>query len=96
MSLKGKILLIDRLLNDGWFESKKQAEAWIMERKVLINNSLAYSGKVLVNPGDTIRVKDYKKKKYASRGGYKLEGALKVFDIKVALLRQKRLLLYAL
>ncbi len=81
MASKKKVLLIDRLLNEGWFENAKQAEAWIMERKVLVKNDLAYSGKILVSPTDPIRVKDYEKSKYASRGGYKLEGALKAFHI---------------
>ena len=76
MASKKKVLLIDRLLNEGWFENAKQAEAWIMERKVLVKNDLAYSGKILVSPTDPIRVKDYEKSKYASRGGYKLEGGL--------------------
>lgn len=45
MASKKKVLLIDRLLNEGWFQDAKQAEAWIMERKVLVKNDLAYSGK---------------------------------------------------
>lgn len=83
MASKKKVLLIDRLLNEGWFQDAKQAEAWIMERKVLVKNDLAYSGKILVSPTDPIRVKDYEKSRYASRGGYKLDGALKAFHINV-------------
>lgn len=81
MASKKKVLLMDRLLEEGWFENEKQAQSWIMERKVLVKNELAYSGKILVSPTDPIRVKDYEKSKYASRGGYKLEGALKAFHI---------------
>lgn len=78
-----KVLLINKLIEEGWFEDEKQASAWIMDRKVLVDDQLAFSAKQKIKPDSIIRVKEYYKTKYVNKGGYKLEGALKHFGIDV-------------
>jgi 23S rRNA (cytidine1920-2'-O)/16S rRNA (cytidine1409-2'-O)-methyltransferase len=71
-----KILLSERLLNDGWFNSEDEAKTWIMLRRVLVDNLPAVSLTQKVLPFSEIRVKEYYKKRYVNKGGLKLEGAL--------------------
>ena len=73
--------MLTRLLNEGWFPDEKQAAAWVMERKVLVNEQPAFSVKELVKPDSVIRVKEYYKIKYVNKGGYKLEGAFSAFNL---------------
>lgn len=78
-----KVLLIDKLVNEGWFFDEKQALPWILGRKVLVDDHPAFSAKQKVKIDSVIRVKEYYKTKYVNKGGYKLEGALKHFAIDV-------------
>jgi len=78
-----KCLLIDKLINEGWFDNEKEAVPWIMARKVLVNNEPAASAKEKVLCDSTIRIREYYKKKYVNKGGLKLEGALRDFGIDV-------------
>ncbi len=78
-----KCLLIDRLIDEGWFNDEKEAVPWIMDRKVLINDQPASSAKEKVPCDSTIRVREYYKRRYVNKGGLKLEGALKDFNIDV-------------
>lgn len=78
-----KVSLVERLVNEGWFDDEKQAAAWVMERKVLLDNNLMVSPKEKVSTEGIVRVKDYYKLKYVNKGGYKLEGALRDFNIDI-------------
>lgn len=78
-----KVSLVERLVNEGWFDDEKQAAAWVMERKVLLDDNLMVSPKEKVSTEGIIRVKDYYKSKYVNKGGYKLEGALREFNINI-------------
>lgn len=71
--------IADWLIENGLCADKKNATALLMTGKVLINNVPARAGS-LVKAGDTVRVKD-QALPYASKGGLKLEGALRQFDI---------------
>ena len=33
-----KCCALDRLLEEGWFDSEKEAQAWVMTRRVLVDN----------------------------------------------------------
>lgn len=78
-----KVTLLSRLLAEGWFEGEKEARIWAMERKILVDNEPVISVSEKVKPDAEIRVKEYYKKKYVSKGGLKLEGALKDFQLDV-------------
>lgn len=83
MKKQEKCLLIEKLIQDGWFENEKEAIPFIMARRVLVNDQLCFSGKEKIAADGIIRVKEYYKKKYVNKGGLKLEGAIKDFGIKV-------------
>lgn len=78
-----KVVLLDRLLAEGWFETEKEAASWVMMRYVLVNNQVVTSVKEKVYEKDEIRVKEYYKRKYVNKGGLKLESALNKFQIDV-------------
>lgn len=79
-----KITLLEKLLSEGWFANENEARIWAMERKILVNDEPVISVSTKIFPDSAIRVKEYYKKKYVSKGGLKLEGALKDFDIDVS------------
>lgn len=83
MKKNQKCLLIDRLIEEGWFVDEKEAMPWVMDRKVLVNDEPATSCKEKIKLDSVIRVKEYYKKKYVNKGGFKLEGAIKDFAINV-------------
>jgi len=76
-----KTYLYDRLINEGWFNSTKEALPWIMSGKVLVDDRQVLSGKVKVPAGGAIRVKEYYKKVYVNKGGLKLQKALADFGV---------------
>ncbi len=78
-----KITLGRRLLADGWFDSEKEAQAWIMLRHVLVDNIPAVSLTQKITSCSEIRVREYYKKHYVNKGGLKLEGALRRFGTAV-------------
>jgi len=78
-----KIYLIDRLVNENWFETEKEALPWIMSGKVLVNTKQILSGKEKVPADGIIRIKEYYKKKYVNKGGLKLQKALIDFGVDV-------------
>jgi len=78
-----KRCLIDRLIDENWFQSEKEALPWIMSGKVLIDTQQILSGKEKVSVDGIIRIKEYYKKKYVNKGGLKLQGALSDFNINV-------------
>jgi len=83
MSKTQKCRLIDRLINENWFETEKEALPWIMSGKVLLNTRQVLSGKEKVPADGVIRIKEYYKKKYVNKGGLKLQGALSDFKADV-------------
>ncbi len=72
---------LDKILVDlGYFETKSQAQAAILAKNVKINdNPITKAGYQLVNDG-TLNI-SVKTMPYVSRGAFKLEKAIKAFDI---------------
>lgn len=69
------------LVDNGYCETRSQAQRLIMSGIVLVNEvPVAKSSQVILDT-DTIRIKE--KIKYVSRGAFKLEKALQSFDIDV-------------
>jgi len=73
-------LRLDQLLHEqGFFESREKAQRSILAGRVLVN------GQVVSKPGtkiaSTSNIEITEKERYVSRGGHKLEGALKNFSI---------------
>ena len=81
---KADRIRIDRLLSDrGLVDSRKQGQALILAGQVLVNGQkVEKSGSIV--PGDAeVRILG-ERMPYVSRGGLKLEGALRAFGIDVA------------
>jgi len=76
--------LIDKLIEDNWFEDEKEAASWLLARRILVDGHPAHSLKEKVKPDCIIRVKEYYKRRYVNKGGLKLEHALDCFGIDVA------------
>ena len=70
------VLLVER----GFFESREKAKAVIMSGCVYVNNQKADKAGASFDEGVSVEVRD-NKLRYVSRGGYKLEKAMKVFPI---------------
>lgn len=68
------------LVNKGFFPSREQAKRAIMAGTVFINNSRIDKPGSKVDNEDTIIVKG-EKQKYVGRGGFKLEKAIKHFNL---------------
>ncbi len=73
-----KITLSEKLLSDGWFDSEDEAKTWIILRNILVNDQPALNLSQKIPPDAEIRVREYYKKRYVSKGGLKLEHALQV------------------
>src|SRR5688572_608388 len=74
---------IDKLLHDGGFaESRTKAQALVMAGVVLVDEKRVGKPSELYLPDSAIRIKgESAENKYVSRGGLKLEEALRVFEI---------------
>lgn len=83
MKKQKRCILIEKLLLDGWFKDENEATPFIMAGKVLVNNQPASNCNEKISIDSTIRVKEYYKMRYVSKGGLKLEGALKDLNIDV-------------
>lgn len=70
------------LVNRGLFESRAKAQAAVMAGQVLVNEQKIDKPGTQVKPEVTIRLLG-DKLRYVSRGGLKLEKALKIFPISV-------------
>ena len=77
-----KVRIDSYLVEQGYFESREKAKRNIMAGLVLINDEK------VAKPGDTYRLSDIKEIRlkgnecpYASRAGFKLEKAIKVFKV---------------
>ncbi len=67
----------------GLTESREQARRLIMAGAVVVNNQRVDKPGTLVDTSTTIRVKDEARSRYVSRGGLKLEAALRTFSLDV-------------
>ena len=77
-----KIRLDRVLVKKGIVQSRERAQAMIMSGKVTVNNRIIDKSGTLVLPEDDIVLKG-EDQPYVSRGGIKLEEALKVLDIDI-------------
>lgn len=68
------------LVQNGFFDSRERAQLAIREGKVLCNGKLASKPSQNVQPGDSIEVAG-DPLPYVSRGGLKLEKAIRVFQL---------------
>ncbi|ACV21859.1 16S/23S rRNA (cytidine-2'-O)-methyltransferase TlyA [Slackia heliotrinireducens] len=80
-----KVRLDDLLVEQGLFVDRGEALRAVLAHEVKVDDVYATSAAVLVRPDADIQVKG--RKRYVSRGGYKLEGALKHFGQDVTGLR---------
>lgn len=78
---KNKCTVWEKLYEENWFDSKKEAESWVMMKKVLINEQLVWNLNEKVSSDGVVRIKEYYKKRYVNKGGFKLEKALNYFKI---------------
>ena len=77
-----KLRLDMALVEQGFFQSRTRAQASIMAGEVLVNGEVDTRADRTVLPEDKISLKE-KSCPYVSRGGLKLAGALKAWDISV-------------
>lgn len=73
----------DKLLKEGFFADEKEAGTWVMMKRVLVNDQLVWSLHEKVPQDGIVRIKEYYKKQYVNKGGFKLESAIKNFNIPV-------------
>lgn len=69
------------LIQRGLVDSRELAKRLIMAGEVLVNNQKIFKPSYMVKEEDRIEI--IEKPKYVSRGGIKLEGALKDFNVNV-------------
>ena len=70
------------LVNLGYFETKSKASASILAGDVRINDETITKAGYQINPEKKYEI-SVKTMPYVSRGGFKLEKALKTFDVKI-------------
>ena len=70
------------LVQQGLFETSDEARRWIMAGQILVNEQRIDKPGMLIPPDASLRVLG--RRRYASRGGYKLEAALEYFRVDVA------------
>lgn len=74
---------LDKILVDlGYFENKSKASAAILAGNVKVNDEIITKAGFQINAGGKLEI-EIKSMPYVSRGGFKLEKALKTFDVKV-------------
>lgn len=79
---KNKLRLDMALVAQGFFASRNRAQASIMAGEVLVNGEVDTRADRTILPEDTLTLKE-KSCPYVSRGGLKLAGALKHWNISV-------------
>lgn len=77
-----KIRLDVYLVSNGYFETREKARIAIMEGKVFVNNQKEDKPGTMIKEDANVEFRG-EKLKYVSRGGYKLEKAINVFNISV-------------
>ncbi len=73
--------LLTQLVERGIFVTEDEARGWIMTGQVLVNDQVVDKPGMLVPLDAVFRV--LRRHRYASRGGYKLEAALRYFSVEV-------------
>lgn len=79
--MASKVRLDILLVQRGFAESEKIAQAIIMSGKVIVNGNKIDKPGTQINPDSSIELK--KGKEFVGRGAYKLEGALQDFNLTV-------------
>lgn len=83
MSLSMKKERLDKILVDlGYFDNKSKASAAILAGNVKINDEVITKAGFQIDPEKKMEI-EIKSMPYVSRGGFKLEKALKAFDFDV-------------
>ncbi len=72
-----------RLVNEGWFDSRDEASRWILAGAVRAGGRPVASAGQSIKETDALEVRGLKQR-YVGKGGLKLEGALAAFGIDVA------------
>ncbi len=80
-NISAKVRLDKLLFEKGLVESREKAKALILGGNVLVNGALVDKAGALVGPDDVLKVESGMP--YVSRGGLKLEHAIKYFNIDV-------------
>lgn len=80
-----KIRLDTFLVSQGYYPDEGAALRAVLAREVKIDDTYAQSAALLINPDANVSVKN--RKRYVSRGGFKLQQALDVFEQDVTGLR---------
>jgi len=76
---------IDKLLVErGLADSRTKAQALVMAGAVLVNEQLIHKPSELFSHDANIRIKESATQRYVSRGGIKLEAALREFNVDVS------------
>ena len=77
----GKKERLDKILTDrGFFETKSKAQAAIMAADVKVNGETVHKAGEMYNPEANLDI-EIKSMPYVSRGAYKIEKAIKVFNL---------------
>lgn len=77
-----KIRLDQYIFEEGYTESRQRAQALIMAGIVYVNNQKVDKAGYAVKDTDKVEVRG-KDLKYVSRGGYKLEKAMELYDLEL-------------
>lgn len=74
---------LDKILVDlGYFDNKSKASASILAGSVKVNDEVITKSGFQIDPNKELDI-EVKSMPYVSRGGFKLEKALKTFDVKI-------------
>ena len=76
-----KCTVWEKLLEEGFFTDEKEAGTWVMMKKVLVNDQPVWSLHEKVPADGCVRIKEFYKKQYVNKGGFKLEAAISRFGI---------------
>jgi 23S rRNA (cytidine1920-2'-O)/16S rRNA (cytidine1409-2'-O)-methyltransferase len=80
-----KQIRLDILLTErGLTESREQARRLIMAGAVVVDEQRVDKPGAFINPAAALRIKEEARSPYVSRGGHKLEAALRTFNVDVA------------
>lgn len=79
---KNKLRLDEFLVLNNYVESRVYAQKIIFDSKVVVNDKIITKPSYKVKENDVIKIYNLQEK-YVSRGGYKLEAAIKNFNIDV-------------
>lgn len=82
MNVTKKKTVLDAILEQGYFSSHKEAMPWAMAGKIYVGQTRVKSLWEKVNNDDLVSIKGYSMP-YVSKGGLKLEGAIKDFGISI-------------